>query len=76
MRLPTVPKESDMKYAKAVVAALGAGATAALGVAAPHTLPWNVATVVVAVATVAGVYLARNVPAPAQGVTGTYVGSR
>ncbi len=49
-----------MKPYKAIVAAVGAGATALLGIVAPHTLVWNVATVVAAVATAYGVWQVSN----------------
>lgn len=48
------------QYAKAIVAVLGAGAGALLAIVAPHTVAWDVAEVVVAMATAAGVYLVPN----------------
>lgn len=51
------------KYAKAIVAVAGAGAGAALAIFAPHTVPWNVATIVVAMATAYGVYRVPNAAA-------------
>lgn len=51
------------KYAKAVVAVIGAGAEAALAIFAPHTAGWNVSEVLVAMATAAGVYAWPNTPA-------------
>lgn len=48
------------KYAKAIVAVIGAGATALLGIATPHTAAWNVATVLAAMATAAAVYAVPN----------------
>jgi hypothetical protein len=51
------------KYAKAIVATIGAGATAALGILAPHTGGWDVAEVLAAMSTAAAVYLVPNQPA-------------
>jgi Na+/H+ antiporter NhaC len=48
------------RYAKAIVAAVGAGATAALGIFAPHTWPWSVAIIVSAMATALGVRQVEN----------------
>lgn len=48
------------RYSKAIIAVIGAGATAALGIFTPHTVGWNIATVVVAMATAAGVYFVPN----------------
>ena len=64
------------KYAKAVAATVGAGATAALGIFAPHSLPWNIAEALVALTTVLSVYGVSNGPTPPAGVTGTYVGGK
>lgn len=60
MTQPTPPATGPARYAKAIVAIVGAGATALLGIAAPHTTVWNVATVVAAMATAAAVYLVPN----------------
>lgn len=55
-------------YAKAIIAILGAGITAALGIIAPDTDLFNVLTVAAAVVTAAGVYLIPNLdPVPADG---------
>ena len=63
------------KYAKGIVATVGAGATAALALVAPHTTLWSVLTVVAAICTAAGVYLVSNEPTPPEGVAvGKYVG--
>jgi hypothetical protein len=56
------------KYAKAIVAVLGAAITAALGLAPQGTQVWTVLTIVAAALTAAGVYLVPNVdntPSPA-----------
>jgi len=47
------------RYAKFIVAGVGAGATAAIGILASHTLGWNVAIILAATATAVGV---RQVP--------------
>lgn len=57
-----------MKAAKMVVAAIGATATALLGVLGPDTTVGHVLTVVAAVATTLGVYLVPNAPASAYAV--------
>ena len=49
-------------YAKFIVAILGAGITAALGVVAPDTDIWRVLTIAAAVVTAAGVYATPNKP--------------
>jgi hypothetical protein len=54
------------KYAKAIVAVVGAGAGALLAIVAPHTALWDVAEVIVAMATAAGVYLVPNQTATAR----------
>lgn len=51
-------------YAKAVVAIIGAGITAALGIIAPDTDLFTVLTIASAMVTAAGVYLVPNAPAP------------
>jgi hypothetical protein len=51
------------RYAKAIVAVVGAGATALLGIVPPHTQVWNAATVIAAMATAAAVWLVPNQPA-------------
>jgi hypothetical protein len=56
------------KYAKAIVAVLGAAITAALGLAPQGTQVWTVLTIVAAALTAAGVYLVPNednTPSPA-----------
>jgi hypothetical protein len=63
------------KYAKAIAATLGAGVTAALGLAAPHTGLWNVLTVASALLTAASVFGVSNDRKPPVGVTGKYVGN-
>lgn len=52
-----------MKYAKAVAAIIGAGATAALGIWGPDTSAGRILVVVAALCTAAGVYLVPNKPA-------------
>jgi hypothetical protein len=64
------------RYSKAIAAVLGAGATAVLGIAAPHTTAWNIATAVVAMVTAASVFLVSNDPPRPAGVTGPYVGNK
>lgn len=64
------------RYAKAVAATIGAGATAALGIFAPHSTPWNIAEALAGLATVLSVYLVSNTPTPPAGVTGPYVGGK
>lgn len=49
-----------MRYAKAVVAIVGAGVTAALGIIPANTTTWTVLTVISASLTAAGVYLVPN----------------
>lgn len=51
-----------MKAAKAVVAIIGAGATAALGIWGPDTTVGQVLTVLVALCTAGAVYLVPNKP--------------
>lgn len=55
--------EKIAPYAKFVVAIIGAGVTAALGVVAPDTDLFAVLTIASAVLTAAGVYLVPNTPA-------------
>jgi hypothetical protein len=52
-----------MKAAKAVVAIVGAGVTAALGIWGPDTGVGQVLVVVAALCTAAAVYLVPNAPA-------------
>jgi hypothetical protein len=47
---------------KAIIAIVGAGITAALGIVAPGTELFQVLTVVAALVTAAGVYLVPNAP--------------
>lgn len=54
-------------YLKAVVAIIGAGITAALGLVAPDTDLFTVLTVLAAMSTAAGVYLVPNAPADGTG---------
>lgn len=64
------------RYAKGIVATVGAGTTATLALVAPHTTVWSVLTVVAAICTAAGVYLAPYEPKPPEGITvGKYVGN-
>lgn len=49
-----------MHYAKAIIAILGAGITASLGIVAPDTDLFNILTIAAAVVTAAGVYLVPN----------------
>ncbi len=58
-----------MKYAKALVAALGTAASAALATVPPNTTLWQVLTAIVAVATVVGVYYVPNKIATPSAVT-------
>lgn len=51
-----------MQYAKAIIAIIGAGVTAALGLIPPNTNVWQILTVVSALVTAAGVYLIPNTP--------------
>lgn len=63
-------------YAKAIVAVLGAGTTAALGVVGPDTDLFKVLTVLAALLTAASVYAVRNSPVTSNGVekkTGEHV---
>lgn len=53
-------EERTDSYAKAIVAAVGAGATAAIGILAPHTWGWNVAIILAAAATALGVRQVSN----------------
>jgi hypothetical protein len=65
------------KYAKAIVAVLGAAITAALGLAPQGSQVWTVLTIVAAALTAAGVYLVPNednTPSPAVVVTDTPTG--
>lgn len=55
------------RYVKFIIAILGAGVTAALGVVSPDTDLFNVLTIAAAVVTAAGVYAAPNTPAPGGG---------
>jgi NAD-dependent SIR2 family protein deacetylase len=48
------------RYAKAIVAVIGAGITAALGIVAPDTDLYNILTVAAAMLTAASVYLVPN----------------
>jgi hypothetical protein len=50
------------KAAKAWVAVVGAGVTAALGLAAPHSVLWDCLTVAAAIITGIGTYSVRNAP--------------
>lgn len=50
-------------YAKAVIAIIGAGLTAALGLIAPDTDLFTVLTILSAMVTAAGVYAIPNRPA-------------
>jgi len=52
-----------MRAAKAVVAILGAGVTAALGIWGPDTSVGRVLVIVAAICTAAGVYLVPNAEA-------------
>lgn len=52
-----------MKYAKALVAILGATLTAALGTVPPQSPVWVVLTILAAAVTAAGVYLTPNAEA-------------
>lgn len=54
-------------YAKAIIAILGAGITAALGIVSPDTDLFNVLTIAAAVVTAAGVYLIPNGEKPEPG---------
>lgn len=65
-------------YAKALVAVLGAGITAALGIVPPDSDLWNVLTVLAAMLTVASVYAVKNAPVSPNGAaekTGEHVAS-
>ena len=53
-----------MRYAKALVAVVGAAVTAALGVLPAGSTVWTVLTIIAAAVTAAGVYLVPNAPAP------------
>lgn len=53
------------KYAKAIVAIIGAGLTAALGIVSPDTELFSVLTIIAAMVTASGVYLIPNAPADA-----------
>ena len=60
-----------VKYVyKAVVAAIGAGATAALGIFASGSVPWDIATVIAAVCTTLAVYAVPNEQKPQTGAGG------
>lgn len=48
------------KYAKAVVAIVGAAVTAALGIVPPNSATWQVLTVVAAALTAVAVYTVPN----------------
>lgn len=52
-----------MKYAKALVAIAGSTATAALAIVPPHSVAWQVLTILTAALTASGVYLVPNKPA-------------
>lgn len=52
-----------MTAAKAVVAIIGSGITAALGIFPADTIVWRVLTIASAVCTAAAVYLVPNAPA-------------
>lgn len=49
-----------MQYAKAIIAIIGAGVTAALGIFPAQTSTWTALTIASAVLTAAGVYLVPN----------------
>ena len=49
-----------MKYAKAIVAVVGAALTAAIAIFPQGSTGWNVVTILAAAATAAGVYLVPN----------------
>lgn len=49
------------KYAKAIIAIVGAAVTAALGVFPPSSPAWTVAQIIAAVLTASGVYVVPNV---------------
>ena len=51
-----------MYAAKALVAIVGAGVTAALGIFPADTTTWQVLTIAAAIITAAGVYLTPNTP--------------
>ncbi len=53
-----------MGYAKAIVAVIGAGVTAALGIFPANTSTWTALTIASAVLTAAAVYLVPNNPTP------------
>lgn len=49
-----------MKYAKGIVAVVGATITAALGIVPPSSTVWSVLTIISAAVTAVGVYLVPN----------------
>jgi hypothetical protein len=55
-----VSKETEVKYAKAIVAVAGAAVTAALGIFPSGSTAWTVLTILAATLTAAGVYLVPN----------------
>lgn len=55
------------QYLKAIIAIVGAGITAALGIVSPDTDLFSALTIAAAVLTAAGVYFAPNDPMPGEG---------
>ncbi len=53
-----------MRYAKALIAIVGAAATSALAIVPAHSTLWTVLTVVSAALTAAAVYLVPNASPP------------